>query len=92
MYTNERSICVWRLKTMKDRLIKAMQHNQLVNMMYITKSGVITKRYIKIIKIVNSVLLFSIMFLLLFHVYKERDDTELNVFIKKGRCDSICGS
>jgi len=31
---------------MKDQLIKEMQHNQLVNMMYILKSGFITKRCI----------------------------------------------
>lgn len=31
---------------MKDQLIKEMQHNQLVNMMYILKSGFITIRYI----------------------------------------------
>ncbi|WP_156314028.1 transcriptional regulator [Lysinibacillus sp. ZYM-1] len=31
---------------MKGQLIKAIQHNQLVNMMYILKSGFITKRCI----------------------------------------------
>lgn len=53
---------------MKDPLIKARKHNQLVNMMYISKSGSITKGCIKIIKTANSVLIFTIMFLLLFHL------------------------
>ncbi|KOS68360.1 transcriptional regulator [Lysinibacillus contaminans] len=35
---------------MKEQLIKAMQRNQLVNMMYVSKTGGITKRRIKIIK------------------------------------------
>lgn len=38
---------------MRERLIKAMQRNQLLNMMYIAKNGSITKRKIKIIKIVG---------------------------------------
>lgn len=38
---------------MRDQLVKAMQHNQIVNMMYLAKSGEITKRRIKIIKIVG---------------------------------------
>ena len=36
---------------MRDQLVKAMQHNKIVNMMYLAKSGEITKRRIKIIKI-----------------------------------------
>ena len=36
---------------MRDQLVKAMQHNQIVNMMYLAKSGEITKRRVKIIKI-----------------------------------------
>lgn len=39
---------------MKEQLVKAMQRNQLVNMMYISKSGVITKRRIKIVKMVSN--------------------------------------
>ncbi len=39
---------------MREQLIKAMQRNQLVNMMYIAKDGsVITKRRVKVIKIVG---------------------------------------
>lgn len=38
---------------MKEQLIKAMQRNQVVNMMYIAKSREITKRRIKIINIVG---------------------------------------
>ncbi|MGE7091695.1 transcriptional regulator [Lysinibacillus sp. NPDC048646] len=38
---------------MKEQLIKAMQRNQFVNMMYVSKSGIVTKRRIKIIKIVG---------------------------------------
>ncbi|MEB2280066.1 transcriptional regulator [Lysinibacillus xylanilyticus] len=38
---------------MKEQLIKAMQRNQFVNMMYIAKSGEVSKRRIKIIKIVG---------------------------------------
>lgn len=36
---------------MKEQLLKAMQRNQIVNMMYISKSGGVTKRYIKIVGI-----------------------------------------
>ncbi|MFP7199659.1 transcriptional regulator [Lysinibacillus halotolerans] len=36
---------------MKEHLLKSMQRNQLVDMMYISKSGVITKRRIKINKV-----------------------------------------
>ncbi len=39
---------------MKDQLIKAMQRNQLIDMMYMSKSGVVTKRRVKIIKMVNN--------------------------------------
>ncbi|MFJ7407104.1 MULTISPECIES: transcriptional regulator [unclassified Lysinibacillus] len=38
---------------MKEQLVKAMQRNQLVNMMYVAKDGSITKRRIKVIKIVG---------------------------------------
>ncbi|MCS5499790.1 WYL domain-containing protein [Lysinibacillus sp. A4] len=38
---------------MRDQLVKAMQRNQIVNMMYMAKSGEVTKRRIKIIKIVG---------------------------------------
>lgn len=36
---------------MKEQLIKAMQHNQFLNMMYMSKDGTVSKRRIKIIKI-----------------------------------------
>ncbi|MGE7921406.1 transcriptional regulator [Viridibacillus sp. NPDC093762] len=39
---------------MKEQLIKAMQRNQLVNLMYASKTGEITKRRVKIIKVVNN--------------------------------------
>lgn len=38
---------------MKEQLIKAMQRNQLIDMMYVSKSGEISKRRIKIIKMVG---------------------------------------
>ncbi|SCX38278.1 hypothetical protein SAMN02787108_00258 [Lysinibacillus fusiformis] len=38
---------------MKEQLIKAMQRNQLLNMMYMAKNGNVSKRRIKIIKIVG---------------------------------------
>ncbi|MGE7020398.1 transcriptional regulator [Solibacillus cecembensis] len=38
---------------MSEQLIKAMQRNQLLNMMYVAKNGSITKRQIKIIKVVG---------------------------------------
>ncbi|AVK85973.1 transcriptional regulator [Lysinibacillus sp. B2A1] len=38
---------------MKEQLIKSMQHNQIVSMMYIAQDGKISKRRIKIIKIVG---------------------------------------
>ncbi|GAB0170562.1 WYL domain-containing protein [Lysinibacillus sp. CTST325] len=38
---------------MKEQLIKAMQRNQFVNMMYLARSGEVSKRRIKIIKIVG---------------------------------------
>ncbi|MED3804764.1 transcriptional regulator [Lysinibacillus xylanilyticus] len=38
---------------MKEQLIKAMQRNQIMNMMYLVKSGEVTKRRIKIIKVVG---------------------------------------
>lgn len=36
---------------MREQLIKAMQRNQLMNMMYVSKNGSVTKRRIKIIKV-----------------------------------------
>ena len=39
---------------MKEQLIKAMQRNQFVNMMYMAKDGTVSKRRIKIIKIVGN--------------------------------------
>ncbi|UQW98207.1 transcriptional regulator [Rummeliibacillus sp. G93] len=36
---------------MKEQLIKAMQHNQFVDLMYISQTGEITKRRVKLIKI-----------------------------------------
>jgi predicted DNA-binding transcriptional regulator YafY len=38
---------------MKEQLVKAMQRNQLVNMMYIAKDCSITKRRVKVIKIIG---------------------------------------
>jgi predicted DNA-binding transcriptional regulator YafY len=38
---------------MKEQLVKAMQRNQIVNMMYIVKNGSITKRRVKVIKIIG---------------------------------------
>ncbi|MFJ3387675.1 MULTISPECIES: transcriptional regulator [unclassified Lysinibacillus] len=38
---------------MRERLIKAMQRNHLVNMMYVVKDDSLAKRYVKIIKIVG---------------------------------------
>ncbi|MFG3613339.1 transcriptional regulator [Rummeliibacillus stabekisii] len=39
---------------MKEQLIKAMQCNQLVNMMDVSKTGEITKRRVKVIKVVSN--------------------------------------
>lgn len=36
---------------MKEQLLKAMKHKQIVNMMYMSKSGEITKRKVKLVKI-----------------------------------------
>ena len=38
---------------MKEQLVKAMQRNQLLKMMYMAKDGIVSKRHIKIIKIVG---------------------------------------
>ncbi|MGE7840031.1 transcriptional regulator [Lysinibacillus sp. NPDC093712] len=38
---------------MREQLIKAMQRSQLVNMMYIAKDGSVTKRRVKVIKMVG---------------------------------------
>lgn len=39
---------------MKEQLIKAMQRNQFLNMMYLAKDGNVSKRRIKIIKIAGN--------------------------------------
>ncbi|WP_433596559.1 transcriptional regulator [Lysinibacillus xylanilyticus] len=39
---------------MKEQLIKAMQRNQFLNMMYMAKDGTVSQRRIKIIKIVGN--------------------------------------
>ncbi|ATP40032.1 transcriptional regulator [Solibacillus sp. R5-41] len=39
---------------MQEQLKKAMQRNQLIDLMYIGKDGVISKRRIKIIKMIGS--------------------------------------
>ncbi|ETT86162.1 transcriptional regulator [Viridibacillus sp. FSL R5-0477] len=39
------------MDNVKEQLLKAMQRNQLVNMIYMSSSGDITKRRVKIIKI-----------------------------------------
>ncbi|TQR26961.1 transcriptional regulator [Lysinibacillus sphaericus] len=36
---------------MKEQLIKSMQRNQIMNMMYLAKDGKVSKRRIKIVKI-----------------------------------------
>ncbi|WP_432702492.1 transcriptional regulator [Lysinibacillus sphaericus] len=38
---------------MKEQLLKAMQRDQIVNMMYMSKSGEITKRRVKLVKIMG---------------------------------------
>jgi len=38
---------------MKEQLIKAMQRNQFLNMMYMAKDGTVSQRRIKITKIVG---------------------------------------
>jgi len=38
---------------MIEQMVKAMLRNQIVNMMYLAKDGSITKRRVKIIKIVS---------------------------------------
>ena len=39
---------------MKEQIKKAMQHNQVVDIMYMAKDNTITKRRIKLIKIVGN--------------------------------------
>lgn len=39
---------------MKEQLVKGMQRNQFVNMMYMARDGRISKRRIRIIKIVGN--------------------------------------
>ncbi|UDK94826.1 transcriptional regulator (plasmid) [Lysinibacillus sphaericus] len=36
---------------MKEQLVKAMKRNQIVNMMYMSNNGEITKRRVKLVKI-----------------------------------------
>lgn len=36
---------------MREQLVKAMQRNQFLNMMYMSKDGTVSKRRVKIIKI-----------------------------------------
>ncbi|MCM3387802.1 transcriptional regulator [Ureibacillus chungkukjangi] len=38
---------------MKSRVLKALQRNQLVDIMYVSKSGEISKRRIKIVKVLD---------------------------------------
>lgn len=38
---------------MREQLIKAKQRNQLMNLLYVSKTGSITKRRVKIIKFVG---------------------------------------
>ena len=40
---------------MREKLIKAMQYNQIVDIMYIAKDDAITKRRIKLIKIAGDI-------------------------------------
>jgi len=58
------------VETMKDKLIKAMQHNQLVNMVYISKSEVITKRCIQ--KQAKRTFILDNVLVIVSVVYKER--------------------
>lgn len=44
---------LWEEIKMRDQLVKAMQRNQIVNMMYMAKDGTVSKRRIKIIKVVG---------------------------------------
>lgn len=43
----------WEETTMREQLIKAMQRNHFLNMMYMAKDGKVSKRRIKVIKIVG---------------------------------------
>lgn len=47
------NVLVEGCEVMKEQLIKAMQHNQLLNMMYMAKDGTVSKRRVKVIKIVG---------------------------------------
>ncbi|MFJ9462282.1 transcriptional regulator [Viridibacillus arvi] len=40
---------------MKEKLIKAMQRNQIIDLMYMSKGGEITKRRVKIIKMTDGI-------------------------------------
>ena len=41
---------------MKDEIIKAIQHNQIIDIIYMAKDRTITKRRVKLIKIVGDTL------------------------------------
>lgn len=54
LYNELKQTCVLILKggnIMKEQLVKAMQHHQLVELMYMSKSGEISKRRVKLLKI-----------------------------------------
>ncbi|ETT86234.1 transcriptional regulator [Viridibacillus sp. FSL R5-0477] len=40
---------------MKEQLIKAMQRNQIIDLIYMSKGGKITKRRVKIIKMTDGI-------------------------------------
>lgn len=46
--------CIKECGMMKEQLIKAMQRNQFLNMMYLAKDGNVSKRRIKVIKIAGN--------------------------------------
>lgn len=43
----------WEETELREQLIKAMQRNQLVNIMYVAKDSSVTKKHVKVIKIVG---------------------------------------
>jgi len=49
-----RTIIQFRRVEMETQLIKAMLRNQLVDMMYVSKSGEISKRRIKVTKVLDN--------------------------------------
>lgn len=52
--TNVRFLLLKGELHVREQLVKAMQRNQLLNIMYLSKTGDISKRRIKIVKIVNN--------------------------------------